>query len=193
MTRVRRSDRPPFLSPRTPLPGGPVSRFNNLRLAYRLGIAFGVVIFALVVVAVISATKMSALDADSSAMADHDVVSIERVLTVQQRMQRAAYLATSHLYVHEGDLAAQDAIAKPITALTAADDKDFATLATSIDDPAARTLLGKYKAASGRFASTYATAIRRSRGETVANVEERDGSRDYFTSTVLPAEAGASK
>src|SRR3954464_9848195 len=111
MTRVRRSDRPPFLSPRTPLPGGPVSRFNNLRLAYRLGVAFGVVILALVVVAAISGTKMSALDADSSTMADHDVVSVERVLTVQQRMQRAAYLATSHLYMHDGELAAQDAIA----------------------------------------------------------------------------------
>src|SRR3954463_9671630 len=147
MTRVRRSDRPPFLSPRTPLPGGPVSRFNNLRLAYRLGLAFGVVILALVVIGAISATKMNALDAASPAMADHDVVAIERVLTVQQRMQRAAYLATSHLYVHDGDLAAQDAIAKEIAALTAADGKDFATLAKSVDDPATSTLLGRYKAA----------------------------------------------
>src|SRR4051794_9274094 len=136
---------------------------------------------------------MSALDEDSSAMADHDVVSIERVLTVQQRMQRAAYLATSHLYVHDGDLAAQDAIAKEIAALTAADGKDFATLAKSVDAPATSTLLGRYKAANARFVSTYGTAIRRSRGETVRNVEERDGSRDYFTSTVLPAEAAASK
>jgi methyl-accepting chemotaxis protein len=168
-----------------------VSRFNNLRLAYRLGVAFGVVILALVVIGAISATKMSALDADSTTMADHDVVSIERVLTVQQRMQRAAYLATSHLYVHDGELAAQDAIAKQVAGLTAADDKDFATLATSIDDPAARTLLGRYKTANRRFATTYATAIRRSRDETVRNAAERDGSRGYFTSTVLPAEAAA--
>src|SRR3954466_6157860 len=136
---------------------------------------------------------MSALDEDANTMADHDVVSIERVLTVQQNMQRAAYLATSHLYVHDGELAEQDAIAKQIDAITAADAKDFRTLSSSLDDSRAHALLGRYKAASDRFAATYATAIRRSRDETVRNVEDRDGSRDYFTSTVLPAEAGASK
>jgi methyl-accepting chemotaxis protein len=170
-----------------------VSRFNNLRLAYRLGIAFGVVILALVVTGAISFTKMSALDEDANTMADHDVVSVERVLAVQQNMQRAAYLATSHLYVHDGELAAQDDIAKEIGALTAADAKDFRTLSSSIDDAGARTLLGKYKAANDRFVATYKTAIGRSRDETVRNVEDRDGSRGYFAETVLPAEAAASK
>jgi methyl-accepting chemotaxis protein len=170
-----------------------VSRFNNLRLAYRLGLAFGVVILALVVIGAISATKMSALDADSTTMADHDVVSIERVLTVQQRMQRAAYLATSHLYVHDGDLAAQDAIAKQVSATTTADDADFKTLTASIDDPAAHTLLGRFAAANRGFVSSYRNAIRRSRDETVRKVDDRAGSRDYFTNTVLPAEAAATK
>src|SRR3954451_6186276 len=170
-----------------------MSRFNNLRLAYRLGIAFGVMILALVVIGAISVTKMSALDDDSSAMADHDVVSIERVLTVQQRMQRAAYLATSHLYVHDGDLATQDAIAKQINALTTADAADFKALGTSIDDAATRSLLARFSAANRRFVAAYGTAVRRSRDETVRKAENRDGSRDYFTSTVLPAETAATK
>src|SRR4051794_23906703 len=138
-------------------------------------------ILALVVTGAISASKMSALDADSKMMADHDVVSIERVLTVQQRMQRAAYLATSHLYVHDGDLAAQDAIAKQITAITTADDADFKTLATSVDDPGSRALLGRYTAANHRFVATYRTAIQRSRAETVRKAADRAASRDYFT------------
>ena len=39
-----------------------MSRFNNLRLAYRLGIAFGSLVIALVVIGAISVTKMNALD-----------------------------------------------------------------------------------------------------------------------------------
>jgi methyl-accepting chemotaxis protein len=170
-----------------------VSRFNDLRLAYRLGLAFGVVILALVVTGAISAAKMSSLNADSKTMADHDVVSIEHALTVQQRMQRAAYLATSHLYVHDGDLAAQDAIAKQITAITTADDADFKTLDRSIDDAGSRALFGRYTAANRRFATTYRTAVQRSRAETVRKAADRAGSRDYFTGTVLPAELAATR
>src|SRR3954469_2206331 len=179
MTRVRRSDRPPFLSPRTPLPGGPVSRFNNLRLAYRLGIAFGVVILALVVIGAISVTKLGALSNEAETMSTHDVVSMQRVLTIEHRLQTTAYLATSHLYVHDGDLSAQDRIAKQADALAAADAADFKALDTSIDDAGSRALLGKYKAAVAQFATTSGTAIRRSRAETVRNAEDRAGSRDY--------------
>src|SRR3954454_21264470 len=143
MTRVRRSDRPPFLSPRTPLPGGPVSRFNNLRLAYRLGIAFGVVILALVVIGAISVTKLGTLSGEAETMANHDVVSMRRVLTIQHRLQTTAYLTTSHLYVHDGQLSVQDGIAKQVDALAAANAADLKTLDGSIDDAGSRALLGK--------------------------------------------------
>jgi Four helix bundle sensory module for signal transduction len=170
-----------------------VSRFNDLRLAHRLGIAFGVVILALAVIAGISVTKMNALDGDAQTMADHDVVSIERVLTVQQRLQQAADLATSHLYVHDGELAIEDGIARRIAAVNAANARDFKTLDASLDDAAAVARLGRYKAAVARFTATSGTALRRSRAETVRNAEDRDGSRDYFLSTVAPAEAAATK
>jgi methyl-accepting chemotaxis protein len=170
-----------------------VSRFNNLRLAYRLGVAFGVVILALVVIGAISVTKMSALDDEANTMATHDVVSIQRVLTVQQRLQRAAYLTTSHLYVHDGELPVQDGIAKQIGAITAANAADFKTLDSSIDDAGSRALLDRFKTATTRFAGTYGTAVRRSRGETVRNAEDRDGSRGYFASTAIPAEDAATK
>jgi methyl-accepting chemotaxis protein len=170
-----------------------VSRFNNLRLAYRLGIAFGVVILALVVIGVISVTKIASLDDDASALATHDVVSIQHVLTIQERVRDAAYLTTSHLYVHDGDLSAQDGIAKEIDALTAGNAADLKGLDTSIDDAGARALLAKYGAAIARFEAAYGTAIRRSRDETVRNAADRDGSRDYFTTTVIAAEGAARK
>ena len=78
-----------------------MSRFNNLRLAYRLGIAFGALILALVVIGAISVSKISALSGQTTNLSDHDTVTLQRVLTAEQRIQRAAYLTTSHLYVHE--------------------------------------------------------------------------------------------
>src|SRR4051812_22399422 len=193
MTRGRRSDRPPFLSPPTPPPGGPVSRFNNPRLAHPPRIALRGVIPALVVIGAISVTKLGALSNEAETMSTHDVVSMQRVLTIEHRLQTTAYLATTHLYVHDGDLSAQDRIAKQADALAAADAADLKALDTSIDDAGSRALLGKYKAAVAQFATTSGTAIRRSRDETVRNAEDRAGSRDYFSSTVIPAEAAASK
>jgi methyl-accepting chemotaxis protein len=115
------------------------------------------------------------------------------VLTIQHRLQTSAYLTTSHLYVHDGELSVQDGIAKQVDTLAAADAADLKALDGSIDDAGSRALLGKYKAAVAHFATTYGTAIRRSRDETVRNAEDRAASRDYFTSAVIPAEAAASK
>src|SRR3954454_22926464 len=153
MTRVRRSDRPPFLSPEPPSLEAPVSRFNNLRLAYRLGIAFGVVILALVVIGAISVTKLGALSNEAETMSTHDVVSMQRVLTIEHRLQTTAYLATTHLYVHAGCLPPWARTATRADALAAAAAADLKALDTSID-PGSRALLGKYKAAVAQFAAT---------------------------------------
>src|SRR4051794_31900199 len=87
-----------------------MSRFNNLRLAYRLGIAFGAMILALVVIGAISVSKIGALDAGTKALTDHDMVTQQHVLTIQSGVQRTSYLVTSHLYVHDGELAVEDGV-----------------------------------------------------------------------------------
>jgi methyl-accepting chemotaxis protein len=170
-----------------------VSRFNDLRLAYRLGIAFAVVILALAVIAAISVSKMSALTADADAMAEHDVVSLEHVLTVQRRVERVAALTVTHLYVRDGDLETQDAVAAQIAALAKANAADLKGLRASLNDPSARPPLHRFEAARGRFAAVYATALRRSRAETVANAEARDGSRDFYLRQVVPAELAVTR
>jgi methyl-accepting chemotaxis protein len=151
------------------------------------------VILALAVIGGIAVSKMNALDGDASTMADHDVVSIERVLSVQGRVQQSADLTTSHLYVHDGQLGVEDGIARQIAGLNAANSRDFTTLGTSIDDPAASALLGRYKDAVARFTATSGTALRRSRAETVSGAADRDGSRNYFQTTVIQAETAATK
>src|SRR4051795_4590574 len=153
-----------------------MSRFNNLRLAYRLGIAFGAMILALVVIAAISVSKIGALDAGTKALTDHDMVTQQHVLTIQSGVQRTSYLATSHLYVHDGELAVQDGVAKEITDLTKSGNTEVDGLKTSVDEADAKSRIARLETALTTFDGDVATAVRRSRQETVQNVEERDGS-----------------
>src|SRR3954453_5141327 len=170
-----------------------MSRFNNLRLAYRLGLAFGAMVLALVVIGAVSVSKISALDAGATDLSDHDMVSQQHVLNIQGGVQRTSYLVTSHLYVHDGELAVQDQVAKQIAALTKVGDADLKGLKASSDEPSTTALIGKLQSARAKFVGAVEAAVRRSREETVRNVEERDFSRDYYASTVVPAVAGVTK
>src|SRR3954470_2997727 len=170
-----------------------MSRFNNLRLAYRLGIAFGATILALVVIGAVAVSKISALDAGTKALTDHDMVTQQHVLNLQADVQRTSYLVTSHLYVHDGELAVQDGVAKEIAALTKSGDAELAGLKTSADGPGAKPLIARLDAARATFSADVATAIRRSRQETVQNVEERNGSRDFYAAKVVPAADAVTK
>src|SRR3954452_10019806 len=164
-----------------------MSRFNNLRLAYRLGLAFGAMVLALVVIGAVSVSKINALDAGATALSDHDMVTQQHVLNIQADAQRSAYLATSHLYVHDGELATQDKVAKEIASLTKDTDAELNGRRQSANDASAKPLIAKLDDANAKFAAALATAVRRSRDETVRNVEERDGSRNFYTATVVPA------
>jgi methyl-accepting chemotaxis protein len=164
-----------------------MSRFNNLRLAYRLGLAFGAMILALVVIGAVSVSKIGALDAGATNLTDHDMVTQQHVLNIQSGVQRTSYLVTSHLYVHDGELAKQDEVAKQIAAVTRAGDAELKGLKASSDEPSTTALIAKLQGARAKFVGAVNTAVRRSRDETVRNVEERDFSRDYYSGTVVPA------
>src|SRR4051812_9836133 len=163
-----------------------MSRFNNLRLAYRLGIAFGATILALVVIGAVAVSKISALDAGTKALTDHDMVTQQHVLNLQADVQRTSYLVTSHLYVHDGELAVQDGVAREIAALTKSGDAELEGLTVSADDAAAKPLIARLEAARASYIADVATAVRRSRVETVRKVEERDGSRNFYARRSSP-------
>ncbi|MEA2382618.1 MAG: hypothetical protein QOH72_2589 [Solirubrobacteraceae bacterium] len=168
-------------------------RFNNLRLAYRLGLAFGAMVLALVVIGAISVSRMNALDAGTIALSDHDMVSQQHVLNIQSSVQRTSYLTVSHLYVHDGELAKQDAVAEEIAALTKTGDAELHGVKASADDPAAKPLIARLEAARATFVADYGTAVRRSRDETVRNVADRAGSRDFYGAQVVPAADAVTK
>src|SRR3954462_6602699 len=113
-----------------------MSRFNNLRLAYRLGLAFGAMVLALVVIGAVSVSKISALDARATDLSDHHMVSQQHVLNIQGGVQRTSYLVTSHLYVHAGEPAVQTQAPKQIAPLFKAGDATPKALKAAGDEPA---------------------------------------------------------
>src|SRR5215213_8539276 len=119
-----------------PLSGGHMSRFNNLRLAYRLGIAFGALILALVAIGAIAVSNLGALNRSANELGDHDVVALDHVLGIEQRIERNAYLTAAHLYIYDGDVKAQDAVEKEMTALRNANVVDMAAARKASDDAA---------------------------------------------------------
>ncbi|MEA2226402.1 MAG: methyl-accepting chemotaxis protein [Solirubrobacteraceae bacterium] len=166
-----------------------MSRFNDLRLASRLGLAFGVVILAVLAIAAISIARIGTLNAAAGELSDRDMVSLERVLNVQRRVQRGSALIVTHLYVFDGDLRAQDGIAAQITTLAKENVADMTALDAELSDPSARPLLARFKAARARYAAAHNVVIPRSRAETVAGAVDRSGSRDAYLEQMVPADA----
>src|SRR5919112_3010240 len=151
----------------TPFRRTSMSRFNNLRLAYRLGIAFGALVLALVVIGAISVSKINALEGQTTNLSDHDSIALEKVLTIEQRIQRTSYLTSSHLYIYDGDLKAQDGVAKEITSLRNENTVDMAAARKANHDAALVPFIDRFEAASQKFAAAYKEAVKRSRQETV--------------------------
>jgi methyl-accepting chemotaxis protein len=145
------------------------------------------VVLALVVVGAMSVSRIGALNDEVDALTAHAIVTQQHVLTVQAGVQRTAYLTTSHLYVHDGDLPAQDAVAAQIAALAKSGDAEMNGLRTSADDASSNALIARLAAARARFAADERTAIARSRAETVRKDEGRSGSRDSYLTRLVPA------
>ena len=83
---------------------------RNLRLAARLGVAFGALALGLLVVSVVAFSATDGLTTQVDSLAD-DVPATPRPSTASRRAPEEAHLLAQHLYVHDGDLAAQDEVA----------------------------------------------------------------------------------
>ena len=136
-----------------------MTRFNNLRLAQRLGVAFGAMILALVVISALSVAKLTALDDGASALSDHSVVSQQKALQVSAAIENASALSLSHLYVHDGDLAAQDKIAAQIATVRSRGNATVAGLRKSADDPRLPPLIDRLASTRAQFVAAYTKAV----------------------------------
>ena len=164
-----------------------MSRIRNLPIAVRLGGAFGVLCVALTVIAFTGVNAMSGLRAKTDELANVHLRATELLGSLQAQSNADVTLVAEHLYVHDGDLAAQDAGVRELQASWAAGD----TAAKELERLLAATPI------ADEFA-TYATerttlerserlAVQRSRAETVAGDARHAGSRGVFQSQIAKA------
>ena len=108
-----------------------MTRFNNLRLAQRLGVAFGAMILALVVISALSVAKITRAGRRRERAERPRASSASRTPSRSRPPSRTHRpSATSHLYVHDGDLAAQDKIAAQIATVRSAGNASVAACAS---------------------------------------------------------------
>ncbi|HET8952909.1 MAG TPA: methyl-accepting chemotaxis protein, partial [Solirubrobacteraceae bacterium] len=158
--------------------------FLNLRLSARLGAAFGFLVLALVVTAVVGLSGLGKVNDQAEQLSSRDVAGLEELVTVSEDFLASGYLLVRHLYVEDGDLKAQDATAKEIDAFTAEARKTVDAIGPRLEGAEAQRTFAEFERGLRDFQAASAKAIELSRRETVDGVEERDGSRGVYTDEV---------
>jgi methyl-accepting chemotaxis protein len=167
-----------------------VNWFSDLKIGVRLAIAFGAIAFALGIVAVVSVTSLNSVAADGQDLATHDLGNVEAVDGVMEDWIQNDVLVAQHLYVHDGDLKKQDAIAKQIAENDGEIKEGIALLSKSLEGDEEQATLASVQKVGKACTADVNAALDKSRQETVDAVEERDGSRGIYTEQVLPAAPG---
>ena len=162
-----------------------MSKIRNLPLAVRLAGAFGALTVAMAVVAFTGVHAMSGLSGKASQLADRDLAATELLGNVQKRAKENVALTEQHLYVYDGDLANEDRIAQQIQANDDANAADTAKLASLLGGSGVADELKRFEQVRAQVVAAQKTAVARSRQETVDKADDRDGSRNFFMSTVL--------
>ena len=160
--------------------------FLNLRLSARLGAAFGFLVLALVVTAVVGLNGVGSVNDDAERISDRDVAALQDLVTVSEDFLASGYRVVRHLYVEDGDLKAQDRTAKEIVAFDKEAGETLDSLRGRIVGSKAKRTLARFEDGVGEYQAAAAKAVKLSRQETVDGVEERDGSRTAYTDEVAP-------
>jgi methyl-accepting chemotaxis protein len=159
--------------------------FRNLKLAVRLGIAFGALAAALVVSAAVSIHGLGKLDENAHALSGRDVQALSQLVTISEDFLAADGDVLRHLYVEDGDLAAQDKRAETLNAWFAEAAKALPALGRELETDEGKRIHAEFTAALNEWKAAALKAVELSRQETVDEVEERVASRELYTGEVL--------
>jgi methyl-accepting chemotaxis protein len=162
-----------------------MSSFRNLRLAVRLGIAFGALALALVITAIVSFNGLGKLDENARTLSERDVNALLALVTISEDFLAADGDVVRHLYVEDGDLKAQDKTAAKVDGWFDEAGETLPAIGAEIESPAGKKTLAEFTAAFTAWQESALEAVELSRQETVDGVEERDSSRTLYTGTVL--------
>ena len=97
--------------------------FRNLRLAVRLGVAFGALAAGLLIVAAVAFVSAGQNQSALESLSHEDVTALELVADLGERSESIAHKTAQHLYVVDGDLEAEDVLQDEIEALRAQNSK----------------------------------------------------------------------
>src|SRR5262245_32527615 len=166
-------------------------RLRNLPLAARLGLGFGMLALGLAIVSLIAVRSSGRTQADVRE-AGGDFHAVQLVGKLVERDETVAHLTAQHLYVFDGDLRREDALARRIDALQKTNAGSVEQAKAFFDDERA-PMLARFGAAEKAYVAVVDKALALSRRETVGHVEERDASRTLYTGDVLAANAAVEK
>jgi methyl-accepting chemotaxis protein len=167
-----------------------LSFFANLRVAVRLGIAFGALVVALLVTAVLSINGLGAIQSDADELSSRDVVAYSHLVALSEDFLATDGDVLRHLYVQDGDLTAQDKTAKTIAGWQKEADDNLGSLKGHLEGDKAQATLAGFTSRYKTYTAAVNKAVKLSRQETVDQVEDRVGSRTTYTEEVLPALEG---
>ena len=140
---------------------------------------------------------MSGLRAKADIIADTHLRAAQLVGAMQTRAKDNVSLTAQHLYVHDGDLTAEDKILQDIQANWAANQKDGAELQKLFVGTSAADEFNDFVVKRAAMVKVAEAGARASRAETLRNADDRSGSRDIFEQQLLKAddalEASAAK
>ena len=164
--------------------------FTNLKLAVRLGIAFGALVVALAITAALSLNGLGKLDADADELSNRDVAALLHLVALSEDFLATDGDVLRHLYVEDGFLEAQDKTAAKIEDWNAEAEEALAAIEPKLESERAKATMAEFTGAYEEFVAASGEAVKLSRQETVDGVEERDGSRNTYTDEVRPVLEG---
>jgi methyl-accepting chemotaxis protein len=158
-----------------------MSFFANQKLAVRLGATFGALAAGLLVVAAIGLSEMGSLRATAEKLNTEEMDALGFAAAAATHSVDIGQETANHLYVHDGELAVQDEIARDIDGITADAREASKQLAGRVKGTPAEAEYLAFADALDRYLALDAKAIKLSRAETVEQVDERVGSRTLYT------------
>src|SRR4051812_4421101 len=161
--------------------------FANQKLAVRLGVAFGALAVGLLIVAVIGFGQMGSLRSTTADLSHNNLRAEALGGLVNSKSLDVGQETSNHLFVHDGDLKAQDGIQKDIAGLTAEGNAASAELAKLVKGTPAAAPYTAFAAAADRYFALDAKAIALSRKETQRGDAQRAGSRGLYTGDMADA------
>src|SRR5215210_7005761 len=166
-------------------------KLRNLRLAARLGIAFGTLALGLLVVSVVAFKSTDHLNTKVRSLSVEVPQYTAMVDGLAARLPEEAHASVEHLYVYDGDLKTQDEVAAEFEGLAKADEAALAGMVkvlAAAPDTETRAAAGETRKLQSAYLA-YLAAIRKalkvSRQETVDQVEERVQSRDIYMKQIV--------